>query len=378
MEEKIRGVNLGAWLVLEKWMAPRLFDRTPSEDEYYLAQDMDPAVYEEKIRNHRAEFITEGDFVKIAAAGFNVVRIPVPYFIFDDRKPFIGCIDELDRAFNWARAYGLKVLIDLHTAPYSQNAFDNGGISGVCKWAQHPEEVEFVLSVLTRLAERYKEDPALWGIEILNEPLTEEMWDIIDPQDQFPPRDEEMAEGSAPVSFEFLYDFYREAYRQLREILPADKAIVFHDGFDLGAWQAFFENQAFENVVLDTHHYLIFKNKPEKENLASYKEHLESLGEKIADVSQYVRVVTGEWCLHNQAVVKMLKEADERTEALDQEVRAFYRDLWDAQVSAWDKGDGYFYWTYKVNLDTVHEPGKVGRAAWDIGRVLAQGWAKLD
>ena len=378
MEEKIRGVNLGAWLVLEKWMAPRLFDRTPSEDEYYLAQDMDPAVYEEKIRNHRAEFITEGDFVKIAAAGFNVVRIPVPYFIFDDRKPFIGCIDELDRAFNWARAYGLKVLIDLHTAPYSQNAFDNGGISGVCKWAQHPEEVEFVLSVLTRLAERYKEDPALWGIEILNEPLTEEMWDIIDPQDQFPPRDEEMAEGSAPVSFEFLYDFYREAYRQLREILPADKAIVFHDGFDLGAWQAFFENQAFENVVLDTHHYLIFKNKPEKENLASYKEHLESLGEKIADVSQYVRVVTGEWCLHNQAVVKMLKEADERTEALDQEVRAFYRDLWDAQVSAWDKGDGYFYWTYKVNLDTVHEPGKVGRAAWDIGRALAQGWAKLD
>ena len=133
MERKIKGVNLGAWLVLEKWMTPRMFDRTPSDDEYYLAHDMDAAAYEEKIKTHRATFITEGDFVKIASAGFNVVRIPVPYFIFGDREPFIGCLDrELDRAFNWARAYGLKVLIDLHTAPYSQNAFDNGGSPGVC------------------------------------------------------------------------------------------------------------------------------------------------------------------------------------------------------------------------------------------------------
>jgi len=100
MEEKIKGVNLGAWLVLEKWMTPRLFDRTPSDDEYYLAHDVDPAVYEEKIKTHRETFITEGDFVKIAAAGFDVVRIPVPYFIIGDREPFIGCLDELDRAFN--------------------------------------------------------------------------------------------------------------------------------------------------------------------------------------------------------------------------------------------------------------------------------------
>lgn len=66
------------------------------------------------------------------------MRIPVPYFIFGDRAPFIGCIDELDKAFNWAEKYGLTILIDLRTAPMSQNGFDNGGISGVCKWAQLP------------------------------------------------------------------------------------------------------------------------------------------------------------------------------------------------------------------------------------------------
>ena len=36
--EKINGVNLGNWLVLEKWMCPALFDSTTAEDEYYLAR----------------------------------------------------------------------------------------------------------------------------------------------------------------------------------------------------------------------------------------------------------------------------------------------------------------------------------------------------
>lgn len=101
-------------------------------------RNSDPAVYEARIRTHRAEYINERDFATIKSWGLNSVRIPVPYFIFGDRAPFIGCIDELDKAFNWAEKYGLTILIDLHTAPMSQNGFDNGGISGVCKWARCP------------------------------------------------------------------------------------------------------------------------------------------------------------------------------------------------------------------------------------------------
>ena len=32
----IKGVDLGNWLVLEKWMNPALFDGTTADDEYYL------------------------------------------------------------------------------------------------------------------------------------------------------------------------------------------------------------------------------------------------------------------------------------------------------------------------------------------------------
>ena len=36
MSTKIRGVNLGNWLVLERWMEPELFRETDAEDETWL------------------------------------------------------------------------------------------------------------------------------------------------------------------------------------------------------------------------------------------------------------------------------------------------------------------------------------------------------
>ena len=81
----IKGVNLGNWLVLEKWMSPALFEGTTAEDEYYLPRQLSKEVYEARIKVHRAEYISERDFVAIKAMGMEAVRIPVPYFIFGDR-----------------------------------------------------------------------------------------------------------------------------------------------------------------------------------------------------------------------------------------------------------------------------------------------------
>ena len=97
---KVKGVNLGNWLVLEKWMSPSLFDGTTAEDEYYLPTQLSKEVYEAKIKIHRSEYITERDFTRIKSMGMDAVRIPVPYFIFGDREPFIGCIEELDKALD--------------------------------------------------------------------------------------------------------------------------------------------------------------------------------------------------------------------------------------------------------------------------------------
>ncbi len=360
----IRGVNLGNWLVLEKWMHPALFGGSDAADEYYLPRSVSRQDYEARIRVHRSEYVTERDFLRIRAMGLEAVRIPVPYFIFGDREPFIGCIEELDRAFCWAERYGLKILIDLHTAPWGQNGFDNGGICGVCKWCQKPEEVAFVLSVLERLAERYGEREALWGIEVLNEPVLEDMWAKADIAGRYPPVDAEMAAGSVGISEGFIKQFYLDAYDRLRKYLPKEKYVVIHDAFHMKIWKDFMREEQYGNVVLDTHLYLPGEVEG-GQTVEAYESFIRKWGEDIAEMQQYFPVICGEWCLSNP-LASACGDADKKKE--------IYNALGRAQLSAWKCGSGYFYWSYKLLMDMTNGEGWSGQDSWDLGRSMDLGW----
>jgi len=383
----IKGVNLGNWLVLEKWMSPALFDGTTAEDEYYLPTHLSKEVYEARIKVHRSEYITERDFAIIKQIGLNTVRIPVPYFIFGDRSPFIGCIDELDRAFSWAEKYGLKILIDLHTAPLSQNGFDNGGICGVCKWSQNQKEVEFVLDVLYKLAKRYGQRKGLFGITPINEPVTEPIWSLMRVTERYKAIDLELARGTAPNTMEFLRQFYEEAYDHIYPNIASDKYVVFHDAFQLKAWKKFLTQPKFKNVMLDTHQYLMTAEMSGCERtvegyLKFIKEHFER---DISEVQEDIPVVVGEWSIFNsyaagvdtkggQSMLNGLDFSGNTEQFTLEQKNEIYIAITKAQLDAWKKGSGYFYWSYKLLLDTVNEPNWIGWDAWDLGKSYAQGW----
>ena len=388
--ENIKGVNLGNWLVLEKWMSPELFAGTDAEDEYYLPRRLSAEVYRARIEQHRAEYITERDFVTIKGMGLNTVRIPVPYFIFGDREPFIGCIDRLDNAFNWAERYGLKILIDLHTAPDSQNGFDNGGISGVCKFFQEPEEIEFVYTVLERLSQRYGQREGLWGIEILNEPVSQEMWEGMGIAERYKPVEPEKAKGSKGYEMGQLREFYLTAYDRINPHLAEDKVVVIHDGFDFTAWKDFMQEDKYSNVVLDTHQYLmVAESQGCEQSVDGYEKFIkEKFAEPIREMSQYFPIVCGEWCLFNslacgrdtkggQTELNGAVEA-KRADVSDEDKMKIYRALDKAQRQAWAEGSGYFYWSYKLLTDTVNNENWSGWDAWDLGRCVDFGWFERE
>ena len=387
---KVRGVNLGNWLVLEKWMNPALFEGTDAEDEFWLPRRLSPEVYEARIKIHRSEYITERDFVTIKSWGLDAVRIPVPYFIFGDRQPFIGCVEELDRAFNWAEKYGLKILIDLHTAPMGQNGSDNGGICGVCKWAQIPEEVEFELTVLERLAKRYGQREGLWGIEVLNEPALSWMWDTMDVQKRYPPVDKEMAEGSGPISREFIRQFYLDAYERISPYLAEGKYVVIHDGFELKIWKDFMQEEKYSNVILDTHQYLMMAEMVGcDQTVEGYEKFVrDNFAKDIAEMQEYFPVIVGEWCLFNslacghdtkggQTVLNGM-EGNSVEAYSPEKKKEIYNAVAKAQLAAWEKGSGYFYWSYKLLTDTINTDGWVGWDSWDLGRCIDFGWFPIE
>lgn len=386
--DKIKGVNLGNWLVLEKWMSPGLFDGTDAMDEFHLPQKLSREVYEARIHVHRCEYISERDFARIRGLGLNSVRIPVPYFIFGDCPPFIGCVEELDKAFSWAEKYGLKILIDLHTVPGSQNGFDNGGICGVCTWSSSPENVKFTLDLLEKLAVRYGLREGLLGITPVNEPATENIWRLMDVPNRYRAVETELARKSKPVAFSFLEKFYLDAYDRMRPNMADDKMIIFHDGFEPERWRLFFESHGLKGVMLDTHQYLMTA---ETQGCRQTKEgYLEWIREiyapMIARVQKYVPVVCGEWCLFNslaagvdtkggQSVLNGRENTAAQSRILSPgEKRELYLALAQAQTDAWKLGSGYYYWSYKVLLDTVNQPQWQGWDAWDFGKSCDEGW----
>jgi glucan 1,3-beta-glucosidase len=354
----IKGVNLGNWLVLEKWMSPDLFEGTTAEDETGLCRQLDPAVKEERFRTHRNGYVTERDFAYLAGLGIEAVRIPLPYFVHGDIEPFVGCIEYVDSAFEWAAAHGLKIMLDLHTVPGSQNGFDNGGLCGVCRWHRDPDGVAFVLDLLERLTTRYRGHQAFWAIEVINEPISEQLWTALDIPSRYPAADPEDAAASEPVPSEFLRGFYRDAYQRIRAADP-DVTIVFHDGFRLAEWGSFFADERFSNYLLDTHLYLMVRTWTEGEtDVDGYLSYIDTeFRPALAAAAEYSPLIVGEWCINTSA--EAIVAADRATR------RDYYRRLAAAQLDAWEITRGWFYWSYKLQVSGA------GLDGWDFGKSVS-------
>ncbi|KAF7452596.1 glucanbeta-glucosidase [Pyrenophora tritici-repentis] len=83
--DKVRGVNIGGWLVLEPFITPSIFekyssDEKPVHDEWTVCEKVGQSKCADALKPHWESFVSIDDFKKIKGAGFNVVRIPVGYW----------------------------------------------------------------------------------------------------------------------------------------------------------------------------------------------------------------------------------------------------------------------------------------------------------
>ncbi|KAH8657940.1 glycoside hydrolase superfamily [Xylariales sp. PMI_506] len=179
----IRGVNIGGWLSLEPFITPSLFAYSSDlgiVDEYTLCTHLGPDEAIATLDKHYSTFITEADFQSIAAAGLDHVRIPFSYWAVRtyEGDSYVEGVSwrYLLRGIEWARKYGLRVNLDLHALPGSQNGWNHSGRQGKVDWlvgadgalnAQRSLDIHNQLSTFFG-QDRYKNVVAFYGLA--NEP----------------------------------------------------------------------------------------------------------------------------------------------------------------------------------------------------------------
>ena len=246
MAERLHGVNLSGWFIPEPWVTPSLFAATGASNEAELQLALGATAYNERVRKHYETFITEDDFRRIAAIGFNAVRLPVPWYAFGaqgDAEVYIPVVDYIDRALEWAEKYQIGVLLDLATVPGGQgdsNASPSTPES-TAAWHSSSNGRHVALNVLERLAARYGVREGLLGIELLDSPVMSRRTGLF-----------QMSEG---IPSHYLRNFYRDAYQLVRMHLSPEKLVVFSASGDPKAWRHFMRGDKYVNVCMDIHLY---------------------------------------------------------------------------------------------------------------------------
>lgn len=336
-----RGVNLGGWLVWEHGpcnsapIVKAAGGDTPM-DEWTLSLRLREKYGAEKaaqlMREHRMTFVTKRDFVEIAALGFNSVRVPFSYWLFDGPhadEPFLGPDgDILDDAFRWASETGLKVILSYHGTVGFQSDHQASGRFNQ-SWTPEQWDQQASLELLRRVALRYKDNAALGGICVVNEPSPE-------------------------IPIERLRQFYKAGYHVIRDAGVSEEVQVilplYHREIkDMKG--CFPEEDGYRNIVYDEHTYQVFGEDWFKMSLA---DHLRYAAGKLGPHDLQTtwkageRVIASEWSLALPIRDFENMIAWEWWYLTQAERNAVIRSFAMRQLRTFARySDGWFFWSWK-------------------------------
>ncbi|KAJ9055143.1 hypothetical protein DSO57_1007367 [Entomophthora muscae] len=387
-EKKIRGVNLGGWLVPEPFIVPSLYkpyvESHNITDEWGLCEAAGKVRCTQLLTRHYESWVTEDEIKELADAGINHVRIPIGYWAIDvsDDEPFVyGAWEYLLRGIQWCRKYGLRVMIDFHAAPGSQNGWNHSGRFGQIRFLNqtNPDSaanVERFLDILED-AVRFFSEPewrnVVTQIGVLNEPA------LMITQNQ---------RGAL--------DFYKTAYSRINKINSKVLA-VFHDGFlNPVNWEGKIPKEKYPNAILDVHNYIIFDNNL----IVKSKDEINNfpctswVNQMSQSTKKFGNTMCGEFSVASNDCGPWLnginlgarydgtfatdrptcpnctcKGVDDYTK-FDKTYKEFLLRFAEKQMDAFERGIGWFFWNFKTE-DAINPH-------WDYLLGLKHGWIPKD
>lgn len=319
------------------------------------------------LEKHYSTFITEDDFKAIAAAGLDHVRIPFSYWAIKkyDKDPYVFGISwrYLLRGIEWARKHGLRVKLDLHGAPGSQNGWNHSGKQGKVDWIDGPDgatNAQRTLDIHDQLSkffaqDRYKNIIAFYGL--VNEPALE-------------------------ISQDDNIAWTEKAYKIVHDNGVTATQVFSESMRGLPPWQGKLTGYG-DSLAIDVHEYTIFDNHliglSHSDRVAfacdNFKDQLTT---GINPSSGFGPTMVGEWSQADTDCTTSLNgvgsgsrwtgtfngdstphcpTGDEQcscaipnseVSAFSDDYKTFLKTWAQAQMDAFEKSWGWFYWTWKT------------------------------
>ncbi|KAF9886990.1 hypothetical protein FE257_010606 [Aspergillus nanangensis] len=395
--QPIRGVNLGGWLSIEPFIVPSLFEgysaRDNVVDEWTLCEKLGDSAAS-RIERHYATFITEQDFADIKDAGLDHIRLQLSYWAVKtyDGEPFVPKIAwrYLLRALEYCRKYGLRVKLDPHGIPGSQNGWNHSGRQGSINWLKGTDgqlnrkrSLEFHDQLSQFFAQdRYKNIVTIYGL--VNEPMM----------------------LGLPV--EDVLDWSTEATKMVQKN-GITAYVTVHDGFlNLSKWKQMLKSRP-DRMFLDTHQYTIFNTAQivmkhtDKVNLVC-KDWFNMIQEINSTNAGWGPTICGEWSQADTDCTKYLNNVGRGTRwegtlsntdstaycptaddgpscscssanadvaDYSDDYKKFLKVYAEAQMSAFETGQGWFYWTWHTESAAQWSY----KTAWKNGFMPAKAYA---
>jgi endoglucanase len=179
----MRGVGLGNWLLPEgyMWRFPSEGPQSPRQIEAFVRSLVGDEAAAGFWRRFRDVFITEADIERIAALGFDHVRLPMnARLLMNDEGGFLeDGFAFIDRTVEWCRRRAVWVVLDLHGAPGGQTGtnIDDSPRGLPDLFLVGGRYREQTISLWTELARRYRDETVIAAYDLLNEPLPNEHGD---------------------------------------------------------------------------------------------------------------------------------------------------------------------------------------------------------
>ncbi len=172
---QLKGINLGNWLLPEGYMfkfktanSPRLIQTVINE---LVGEDEGRRFW----KAYRDTYVTREDIRFIKKSGFNSIRVPFNYRLFEPDAASAKLEGEgyrrLDDVVAWSRKEGLYVILDMHAAPGGQTGDNIDDSWGYPFLFESPESQDLTVNIWRKIAARYRNEPAVIGYDLLNEPI---------------------------------------------------------------------------------------------------------------------------------------------------------------------------------------------------------------